>query len=81
MAVRICWNRPRRQHDLGELERDRPPMLDDPGADLHQPAAQRSHRPLCCFGRQRQGAQEVGEVIGQRMKLKPHGIRLKAMAG
>ena len=30
---------------------------------------------------QRQGAEEVGEVVGQRVQLQPHGIRLEALAG
>jgi hypothetical protein len=31
--------------------------------------------------RQSQGTQEVGEIVGQRMELKPHGIMLERPAG
>ena len=37
------------------------------------------HCAIC--PRQRQGAQEVGQVVGQRVQLQPHGIRLEALAG
>jgi hypothetical protein len=49
-------------------------MADDPGTDLHQPIAQRRHRPVFNFGGQRQGAEKVGEVVGQGVKLQPHGV-------
>jgi hypothetical protein len=55
-------------------------VADNLGADLHQPLAQRGYRPLRHLGRQRQCAPEVGEVIGQRMKLQPNGIGGEAMA-
>ena len=42
-------------------------MADDPGADLHQPLAQRGQRPLLDFIRQRQRTKEVGQIVG----LKP----------
>jgi hypothetical protein len=51
-------------------------MPHDPGADLHQPVAQGGERPLLhCLG-QGQGAQEVGEVVGQCVPLQPLAIGL-----
>ena len=45
------------------------------GADLHQLLAQRGERPLCDFRRQRQRAQDVGEVVGQRVQLEAFGLK------
>jgi hypothetical protein len=70
-----------RHHNLGHLEGDGPTVANDLRADLHQPVAQRGHGPVFYFDGQRQGAQEVSEVVAQCMQLKPHGIRLEAMAG
>ena len=56
-------------------------MANDPGADLHQPLAQRGHRPLLDFVGQRQSAQEVAEIVGQRVQLQPNGIGGEAAAG
>jgi hypothetical protein len=63
-----------RHCDLGQLEHDVAAMAHDPGADLDQFLAQRRQRPMLDLRRQRQGAQEVGEVVGQRVQLKPHRV-------
>jgi hypothetical protein len=64
----------RGSHHLGRLKRDRPAMADDAGTDLRQPVAQGGERPLLDSLGQHQGAPEVGEVIGQRAQLPPHGV-------
>jgi len=55
-------------------------MADDPGTDLNQPVAQRGERPLRRLSGQRQGAQEVGEIVSQRVQLQPHGVGGEAVA-
>lgn len=47
---------------------------------LDQAFAQAGKRPCLDHLRRRQRAQEVGEIVGQRMKLKPHlvGVELHA---
>ncbi len=71
-----------RHHDLGHLEGDGSAVANDLRADLHQPVAQRGlYGPLFYLDGQRQGAQEVGEVVSQYMQLEPYGVRLEAMAG
>ena len=58
------------QHrNLDYLERDVPAVTDDRGSNLHQLSPQRGQRPVLDRLRQNQGAHEVGEIIGQRMKL------------
>ncbi len=56
-------------------------MPDNHGADLHQPVAQRGERPVLDLLGQRQGAQEVGEVVGQRVQLQPHSVGGEPHAG
>lgn len=56
------------------LEGDRAPVADDLRADFHQPIPQRCLRPVADRLGQHQGAQEVGQVVGQRVQLQPHGI-------
>jgi hypothetical protein len=54
---------------FGHLERDIAAVTDDLRADLHQPFLQARQRPILDrFGR-RQRAQEIAEIIGERMKL------------
>ena len=65
----LPWHR-----HLGHLEDHGAPVAHNLGADLHQPLAKRRQRPLLDLIRQRQGAQEVGEVVGERMKLQPHRV-------
>ncbi len=49
-------------------------MPDDPGADFHELLAQPSESPIIDPLGQGQCTHEVGEIIGQRMELKPHGV-------
>ena len=69
-----------RDCDLGKLERDIATVADDLGADLDQLLSKRRQRPM--FHRLGQGerAQEVGEVLGERVQLKPDGIVPEAAA-
>jgi hypothetical protein len=57
-----------------ELEDDVAAMAHDPGADLDQLLAQRGQRSMPDPLRQGQRAQEVGEVVGQRVQLEPHAV-------
>jgi hypothetical protein len=41
-------------------------VADDPGADLHELLAQGRERPLRHLTGQREAAQEVGQVVGER---------------
>jgi hypothetical protein len=66
---------------LSELEDDIPPVAHDPGADLDQALAQRRQRPLGHLIRQRQRAQEVGQVVGQRKQLQAHRVVPEGAAG
>ncbi len=63
-----------RDSDLRHLEGDIAAVADNLGTDLDQLLLQASQRPVldrlrCC-----QGAQEVAEVIGESVKLKPRGV-------
>ncbi len=49
-------------HDLGHLEGDRAPVVDDLRADLHQTVSQRRQRPMADRIRDGQGEREVPEV-------------------
>ena len=59
----------RRHGDLGELKDDVAPMAHEPRTDLDQPLAQGRERPLRHLVRQRQRAQEVGQVVRERKEL------------
>ncbi len=58
-----------RHGNLGQLERDIATMADNLGTDLDQLLPRRGQRPVFHFLRQRKRAHEVGEIVGQRMKL------------
>ena len=45
-----------------------------PKPTLDQLLAQRRERPMLDLLRQRQGAQEVGEVVGEGVELEPHRV-------
>jgi hypothetical protein len=60
--------------DLRHLERDIARMGDDPGTDLDELLAQAGQRPVCDSFGQRERPQEVGKIVGERMKLNPHSI-------
>ena len=63
----LPWN-------LGHLEDEIATVADDLRADLDQLLLQARLRPvLACLGRC-QRAQEVAEIVGERVKLEPHGI-------
>ena len=49
-------------------------MGDQLRADLHEPVADAGQRPVLYLLRKREGAQEVGKVVGKRMKLEPHRV-------
>ena len=53
-------------------QRDIPAVADRLGAGLHQLDSHRRQRPLRPFIGQGQGAQEVGEVLGEHAQLQPH---------
>ena len=72
--------RPRHRH-LGQLEDEVAAVAHDPGADLDQLLAQRGQRPMLDPLRQGQRAQEVGEVVGERVKLEPHRVVPEGVAG
>lgn len=60
--------------DFGHLERNVAAMSDDLGPDLDQLLPDRGQRPMLHLLRQRQGPHEVGEIVGQSMKLEPHRV-------
>lgn len=49
-------------------------MVDQLRADLHEFVADTGQRPVLHLLRKREGAQEVGKVVGKRMKLEPHRV-------
>jgi hypothetical protein len=59
---------------LGQLEHHVAAMAHDPCADLDQLLAQGRERPMLDLPRQGQRAQEVAEVVGERMELKSDRI-------
>ena len=63
-----------RDGDLGHLEGDIAAMADDLGTDLDQLLLEAGQRPVPDRFRCRQGAQEVAEIVGERMELKPDGV-------
>jgi len=63
-----------RDSNFGHLEGAIAPVADNLGADLDQFLLEAGQRPVvdrlgCC-----QGAQEVAEIVGQRMKLETNGV-------
>jgi len=74
MSDRTIPEQPPRHRDLGQLERDVAAVADHLGADLDQLGPQRRQRlPRDLVG-QRQGAQQVGQVVRERVQLQPHGV-------
>jgi len=89
MAPASCWSRLRsepvdaarnvseqgaRNGELRHLECDVTTMAHDLAADLDQLVPERSQRPLLDGVRQRRSAQEVAEIVGERMQLQPDGV-------
>ncbi len=68
---------PRHRH-LGQLERDVPPVAHHVRSDLHQLFPQCGHRPVRHLLRQGQSPHEVGQIVGQGMKLEPCDITNQA---
>ncbi len=63
-----------RHRHLGQLERDVPPVAHHFRTDLHQLFPQCGQRPVLYLLRQGQSPHEVGQIVGQGMKLEPDGI-------
>ncbi len=63
-----------RHRDLGHLEYDVASMAHDLGSNFDEFFPQAGQRPLLDRLRHSQRPHEVGEIVGQRMKLKPHGV-------
>ncbi len=63
-----------RHGNLGQLERDVPAMADNFGADLDQLLPYRGQRSVLHLLRQGQRPHEVGEIVGQGVKLEPDGV-------
>ncbi len=56
-------------------------MAHDLGTDLDELLPKRRQRPVLDLLRQRQGAQEVAEIVCQRMELQANRIVAEAVAG
>jgi len=56
-------------------------VADNLRADFDQPVSERRHRPLLHGIRQRQCAQEVAEIVGERMQLQANGVVGELAAG
>ncbi len=70
-----------RHHQLGQLEHDVTPVVHDPVTDLHEILAEHFQRPALDLLGQGKGTHEVCRIVGQRMKLEPHGVVLECPAG
>ena len=67
LLKQASWDR-----NLGQLESDIATMANDLGADLHQLLSQCRQRPMLHLFGQGQSPHEVGEIVGQGMKLEAH---------
>ena len=76
MSANRLWN-----GDLGHLEGDIAAVADDLRADLDQLLLQARQRPIFDRLRRRQRAQEVAEIVGERVKLKANGVGGERTAG
>jgi hypothetical protein len=65
-----------RHRHLGHLEHRVAGVSDHLRADLHHLLAKRGQRPALDLIGQNQRAEEVGQVVGQRMKLEPDRVGL-----
>ncbi len=65
---------------LGQLKGDVAPVSDDLGTDLHQLLPKRRQRPVLDLLRQRQRAQEVADIPGERVELQANRIVAEAVA-
>lgn len=69
-----------RHGDRHHREGDVQAVSDDTGPDLDQLLPDRRQRPLLHLFGQRQGLHEVGQVVGQGMKLEPNRVVLELAA-
>ena len=60
--------------NLGHLEGDVAAVAHDLRADLDQLLLQARQRPILDRLWRRQGAQQIAEIVGERMKLEPDGV-------
>ena len=67
--------------DFCELECDVAAMSHDLRADLDELLPKRRQRPVLNLLRQRQRAQEVAEIVGERVELQANRIVAEAVAG
>jgi hypothetical protein len=67
-----------RHRHFGQLERDVAAVADDSRTDLDQLLAQGGERPLLDLLRQRWRAQEVGEIVSERVQLEAYSVCRKA---
>ena len=72
----MTWNR-----DFGQLQNDGTGVAHSFRTDLDHSIPQTCQRPMGDGCWQCQRAQEIGQIVGQRMKLKPDCIGRKALAG
>src|SRR5438046_6648123 len=69
-----------RYRHLRHLEDEVAAVRDHLRADLDHLLPERGQRPAFDLVRQGQGAEEVGEVVGQRVELESDGVRAKGRA-
>ena len=69
-----------RNGDLGHLEGDIAAVAHDLRADLDQLFLQARQRPVFDWLGRRQCAQEIAEIVGERVKLEPGGVGGKRAA-
>ena len=81
ISRRMSANRFLVNRDIGHLEGDIAAVADDLRADLDEFLLEARQRPIFDRLGRRQRAQEVAEIIGERMKLKPHGVGGERAAG
>ena len=60
--------------DLGHLKRDVTTVAHNLRTNLDQPLLQGRHRPVFDRLRRRQRAQEITEIVGERVKLKSNSV-------
>ena len=67
--------------DFCKLEGDGPGMADNTGSDLDKAGLQAGERPVCDSFGQISTVRKNPEIAGQCMKLKPHLVVAKPLAG
>jgi hypothetical protein len=74
LVVAVAVEYLRGNGDLGHLEGDLAAVAHDFRADLDQLLLQARQRPILDRLGRRQSTKEITEIVGERMKLEPHGI-------